>query len=316
MYFIRYVLQNPVYIGQVILQRYFTENHRTHKVIKNTGQLPRYVVEDNHPAIIEREIFDRVQAKIKESYEFNPAAHRVVKPSCFSAKLICGKCGAHYVKGVTKANGQDGLQEHWYCYGKIRRKECDARNIRGSRLRDASCEVLGLAEFDENIFSKTVEKILTTDTDILEFHFYDGRVKTVHIHYFSQEEKKHTDPHKKPFGYRWSSKGYVIHEHEAEAVKLIFRYYLDGWSISDISRRLEAKGYGSVRGKISRKLVAYVLEDVFYLGRRIIKGQFTESGEDVVIEHDHEPLVTREMFDAVQIRRAEELERWKHRRKT
>ena len=35
--FVRYVLQNPVYAGDVVLQRYFTENHRTHKVIKNEG---------------------------------------------------------------------------------------------------------------------------------------------------------------------------------------------------------------------------------------------------------------------------------------
>lgn len=313
MFFIRYVLQNMVYAGDVLLQRYITENPRTHRIIENKGQLPRYYVTDNHPAIIDRETFEKVQAKIRASYEFNPAAHRIVKPSCFSAKIICGKCGAHFVKGVTRTNGHDGLQEHWYCYDKIRKRTCDARNIRGFRLREASCEVLGLSEFDEDVFAKTVEKICTTDTDVLEFHFYDGMVKTARIHYFDQAEKKHTDPHKKPFGYRWSKNGYVLVPKEAEAVRLIFQYYLEGLQITDISRKLEAGGYGSVRGKISRKLIAYTLDSDFYLGVRRIKAQFSESGQEEIIENDHEPLVTQEIFDAVQMRRQAEYRRWKGR---
>ena len=313
MFFIRYVLQNMVYAGEVLLQRYITENPRTHRIIENKGQLPRYYITDNHPAIIDRETFEKVQEKIRDSYEFNPAAHRIVKPSCFSAKIICGRCGAHFVKGVTRTNGHDGLQEHWYCYDKIRRRTCDARNIRGDRLREASCEVLGLSEFDEDVFAKTVKKIRTTDTDILEFQFYDGTVKTARIHYFNQAEKKRTDPHKKPFGYRWSKNGYVIVPKEAEAVRLIFQYYLDGWQITNISRKLEAGGYGSVRGKISRKLIAYTLDSDFYLGVRRIKAQFSESGQEDVIENDHEPLVTQEIFDAVQMRRRAEYRRWKGR---
>ena len=311
--FIRYALRNMVYAGDVLLQRYITENPRTHRIIENKGQLPRYYITDNHPAIIDRETFERVQKKIQDSYDFNPAAHRIVKPNCFSAKIICGKCGAHFVKGATRTNGHDGLQEHWFCYDKIRKRTCDARNIRGYRLREASCEVLGLSEFDEDVFAKTVEKILTTDTDVLEFHFYDGTVKKAKIHYFNQAEKKRTDPHKKPFGYQWSKNGYVLVPKEAEAVRLIFQYYLDGLQITDISRKLEADGYGSFRGKISRKLIAYTLESDFYLGVRRIKAQFSESGKEEVIINDHEPLVTQEMFDAAQARRQAEYRRWKGR---
>ena len=100
---------------------------------------------------------------------------------------------------------------------------------------------------------------------------------------------------------------------EAEAVKLIFRYYLESWQITDISKELEAEGYGSIRGRISRKLVVYVLDSDFYLGIRRIKAQFSESGKEEVIENDHEPLISREMFDAVQKRRDSECRRWKGR---
>ena len=200
-----------------------------------------------------------------------------------------------------------------FCYGKIHKRMCDARNIRGCRLREACCEVLGLTVFDENVFARTVEKILTTDTESLVFHFYDGTVKTARIHYFSQDEKKYTDPHRKPFGYTWSQNGYVIVPKEAEAVQLVYQYYAEGWNITDISRELESKGYQSIRGRFSRHVVITVLDSDFYIGNRTIKGQFTESGMDEVIENDHAPIVSKELFDTVQKRRAVELKKQERR---
>ena len=309
--FIRYVLENPVYVGDVILQRYITENPRTHKIIKNTGQLPRYLVTDNHEPIISRETFEAVQAKIKENYEFNPAAHRVVKPSCFSAKIICGKCGNHYTKGLTKTNRFDGLQEHWICFGKLKNKVkfCNSKGIRGSRLREVCCEVLDMKEFDENIFGKMVEKIVTTETDELIFHFYDGTVKTANIKYFSSAKgKTFKYPLKKPFGYKITPSGYEIIPEEAEAVRLMYKYYADGWKIADISRELESKGYKSYRGKLSRRIIGIALDSDFYIGGKIVQAQ-TPYELDV----KHEPIINKELFEIVQRRRVIELKKQERR---
>ena len=43
------------------------------------------------------------------------------------------------------------------------------------------------------------------------------------------------------------------------------------------------------------------------------KSAGSESGKEEIIENDHEPLVTQEMFDAVQMRRRAEYKRWKGR---
>ena len=298
--FVRYVLQNPTYTGDVVLQRYFSENHRTHKTIKNTGQMPKYLVKDNHPAIIDKETFDAVQAKIQDSYDFNPAAHRIVKPSPFSAKIICGKCGEHYVKSLTKTNRFEGLQEHWTCFGKWRKHICkDAQNIRGSKLREAACEVLGLTEFDENVFSKTVEKIVVNGE--LEFHFYDKTIKTATKRDFSV-------PLKKPFGYEYDGKKFVIIPQEAEAVKLMFKYYADGWKIADISRELESKGYHSYRGKLSRRIIGITLDSDFYIGGKNVKAQ-----NPYKLDTEHEPIIKKELFEIVQKRRVIELKKQERR---
>lgn len=306
--FVRYVLQNPTYTGDVILQRYFTENHRTHKVIKNAGQLPRYHIADNHIAIIDKETFEAVQKKIQESYDFNPAAHRIVKPSPFSAKLICGKCGEHYVKSLTKTNRFDGLQEHWMCFGKWRKHICeDAENIRGSRLCEAACEVLGIAEFDENVFAKTVEKIIVNGS--LEFHFYDGTVKTAEVKYFyGGKGKTYKYPQKKPFGYEYDGEKFMIVPHEAEAVKLMFKYYADGWKIADISRELEKHGYHSFRGKLSRRVIAIALDSDFYIG-----GKNVRASTPYELDVEHEPIIDKELFEIVQKRRVIELKKQERR---
>ena len=309
--FIRYALQNPVYTWDVILQRYFTENHRTHKTIKNEGQLPRYHVSDNHEAIISKETFEAVQKKIQASYDFNPAAHRIIKPSCFSAKIICGKCGSHYVKCMTKTNRFDGLQEHWICFGKLKHKVkfCNSKGIRGSRLREICCDVLGISEFDEDLFARTVEKIVTTETDELIFHFYDGMIKTAHIKYFSSAKgKTYKYSMKKPFGYKSTPSGYEIIPEEAEAVKLMFKCYVEGWKIADISRELESKGYKSFRGKISRNIIKTALDSDFYIGGKNVK-----SFKSYELDVDHEPIIDKEIFDVVQKRRVVELKKQERR---
>ena len=309
--FIRYALQNPVYTGDVILQRYFTENHRTHKVLKNEGQLPRYVVTDNHEAIISKETFEAVQKKIQESYEFNPAAHRIIKPSPFSAKLICGRCGSHFVKGMTKTNRFDGLQEHWICFGKLKHKVtfCNSKGIRGSRLREICCEVLDIKEFDEDLFARTVENIVTTETDELIFHFYDGTTKKTAIQYFSVAKgRTYKYPMKKPFGYRSTPSGYEIIPEEAEAIKLMYRYYAEGWKIADISRELESKGYKSFRGKISRNIIKTALDSDFYIGGRNVK-----SFQSYELDIEHEPIIERKLFEIVQKRRVIELKKQERR---
>ncbi|MEG1631476.1 MAG: recombinase family protein [Hydrogenoanaerobacterium sp.] len=58
---IRKMLINEKYTGSVMLQKTFIEDYFSGKQKKNTGQQERYLVENSHPAIISKEIFDKVQ---------------------------------------------------------------------------------------------------------------------------------------------------------------------------------------------------------------------------------------------------------------
>ena len=93
MFFIRYVLQNIVYVGDVLLQRYITENPRTHRIIENKGQLPRYYITDNHPAIIDPAVFEMVQCEMERRTR---EGGRYSGVSIFSGKIRCGECGGSF----------------------------------------------------------------------------------------------------------------------------------------------------------------------------------------------------------------------------
>lgn len=57
------ILSNEKYVGDVLMQKSFTEDFLTGKRRKNEGELAKYFIENDHKAIIEREIFEAVQER-------------------------------------------------------------------------------------------------------------------------------------------------------------------------------------------------------------------------------------------------------------
>lgn len=312
---VKYILQNETYTGTVISQRYFTHDPLTHSLKRNEGEMPMYRIENNHEAIIPEETFHAVQEKIKKNKGSNKEAHRFTGASCFSAKIICPCCGQNFTKGVVRSNRHDGYQENWRCFGKIKNgaASCPSRDIKGENLKKSACFVLGMEEFDEKVFSEKIRQIKPIDGDLLEYTFYDGSIKTAPVKYFRQEDKKHTDPHTEFFGYRWSSNGYVIIPEQAEAVKLMYEWYLDGMTISDIRRKLLEMGYKSNRNSMSNRLIANALDSNLYIGERTIRAQFSKSGKDEIIPNDHETVIPTDLNDRVKERRKIQLKKQERR---
>lgn len=61
---IQRILKNEKYVGDALLQKTFTVDCITHKVVKNNGERPMYLVSDHHAPIIDRDTFNRVQQEI------------------------------------------------------------------------------------------------------------------------------------------------------------------------------------------------------------------------------------------------------------
>lgn len=91
------ILRNEKYKGDALLQKTYTADFLEHKVEKNQGHLPQYYVENSHPAIIDKEEWEIVQAELMRRDKIGAAYSG---NSVFSSKLICGDCGGFYGRKI------------------------------------------------------------------------------------------------------------------------------------------------------------------------------------------------------------------------
>jgi hypothetical protein len=87
------ILRNEKYRGDARLQKTFTVDFLQKKIKANEGEVPQYYVQNSHPAIIDPEEWDLVQAEISRRKELS---QRYSANSVFSATIVCGECGAYY----------------------------------------------------------------------------------------------------------------------------------------------------------------------------------------------------------------------------
>lgn len=121
---IKEILQNEKYIGKMILQKYYRNNHMEKRKMINHGELQRYVVDNAHEAIIDTDTFQRAQEEIQHRQHFTHEG--ATKRYPLSGKIICAGCGKHYQR---KIYSQGAV---WICatYARRGKKYClDSKQI-------------------------------------------------------------------------------------------------------------------------------------------------------------------------------------------
>ncbi len=87
------ILTNGKYKGDALLQKSFTVDFLQKKTKPNEGEVPQYYVEGSHPAIIEPDEWDHVQAEFARRKELGNVYSG---KSVLSAKLVCEDCGGFF----------------------------------------------------------------------------------------------------------------------------------------------------------------------------------------------------------------------------
>ncbi len=109
----------------------------------------------------------------------------------------------------------------------------------------------------------------------------------------------------KIFGYNLTDNGLVVNAGEAETVKRIYTDFLAGKSIAEITREVSKEfplSYSAVRGiLLNETYTGALVMQKSYIDSPITKKHKINKGELAmyVAENDHEAIITREMFDAV-----------------
>lgn len=99
------ILTNEKYKGDALLQKTFTDNYLDQTVVKDTGQLTQYYVENSHPAIIDKDMWEQVQTELKR---ISKIGAQYSSTDMFASKLICEDCGGFTAKinGIRTVNIQ------------------------------------------------------------------------------------------------------------------------------------------------------------------------------------------------------------------
>lgn len=144
------ILRNEKYCGDLLLQKYFTQDYLTHKIVRNSGQLPQYFVEDHHEPIVPKEVFNRVQSERarRSALRSDPAKLRFGNKRALQGRLICGYCG-RVLKRCTTA---DGSVVAWQCCVRSQvlpdggepwcADDCGLRSVNGSAIEHVILTVL------------------------------------------------------------------------------------------------------------------------------------------------------------------------------
>lgn len=111
---------------------------------------------------------------------------------------------------------------------------------------------------------------------------------------------------RKCYGYMHDEEGELIpHPEESKVVQKIFDWYLDGESIIGILKLLEKHSIPSPRGKNSwpKRTVDEMLSNEKYRGDSLLK-HAAPSGDHIMIEDNHQAIISREKFEKVQEEKA------------
>ena len=123
---IQSILENERYCGDMLLQKTFITDPISKKVRKNNGELPKYLIRNNHPAIISRETYEEVQTeKARRASKKKISEKSVTQQSRYSGLyalneiLICGECLTPYRRVVWTNPKTKAKKAVWRCINRI-----------------------------------------------------------------------------------------------------------------------------------------------------------------------------------------------------
>lgn len=156
---IKGILTNEKYCGDVLMQKTYTPDCITHKSVKNRGERPMYLVQNNHPPIVDRGTYDAVQAEMaRRSALRSPSKKVPTGQSCYTSKyalsdrVFCGECGTRYKRTTWSRNGKKRIV--WRCVSRLDygTKYChNSPTVDEARLQSAILAALNSAMSEKKV---------------------------------------------------------------------------------------------------------------------------------------------------------------------
>ncbi|AEY67685.1 recombinase family protein [Clostridium sp. BNL1100] len=168
------ILTNEKYIGDALLQKTTTVDFLTKKRVKNEGHLPQYYVENNHDAIIPKELFLQAQEELHRRnniYTGEDKNKRIYSSKyALSSITFCGDCGDIYRRVYWNIHGRKEIV--WRCVTRIEQgpEVCKSRTVKEGDLYDAVMTAINrLLAGGDNMIKTLEENIHAVIGDATEY---------------------------------------------------------------------------------------------------------------------------------------------------
>lgn len=184
---IRNMLQNEKYVGDLMLQKTYRPDCLSKKTKVNKGELPKYLISNNHPAIIERTKFNKVQMEMaRRSSKHKRSSVGITEQAKYSGKyalselLVCGECGSSYRRTGKTKNGK--RKYVWRCLNRIENGQdvCDAIGAEEQKLHTAICRCLNklFSNKDETIrlLENNLRYVLSENDETRDAYVFEKQI--------------------------------------------------------------------------------------------------------------------------------------------
>lgn len=176
-YVIQKMLKNEKYAGCTLMQKTYYPNYMTGIRKINRGEVDQYYMEDTHPAIISKDIYQKVQKEMEKrervihhtdgTLEINKKAYS--GKYLFSNLLVCGHCGASYRRRTERG------KVVWRCATRIEKGKVacnDSVTVKEDELKEVLCKLVCNGFYNEEVVRDKVscikmfaDKVVVFDKD-------------------------------------------------------------------------------------------------------------------------------------------------------
>lgn len=158
------IIKNEKYCGDLLQQKTLTVDYLTHKQVLNNNIAPKFLIEDNHESIVDKETFELAQKIRKDRSSAyvgdNKNLSKYNNKYPFSSLLVCNKCGRTLKRRYWNINSpaQRVMQQ---CGSYIKGKDkCDAKAVYNDVLEGATLQMINNVFINKsNIISKVINVI-------------------------------------------------------------------------------------------------------------------------------------------------------------
>ena len=183
---VRDILSNEKYVGDILLQKTYVVDSISKRTKANNGELTKYLISNNHTAIVDRDTFNAVQVEFsRRNNQSKKSEQGITERGKYSSKyaltdiLICGCCGSHYRRTGKTVKGK--VQHIWRCIGRIEHRCTDAVGLEETKLHTAICKCLSdmMSNREEviTLCRTNLQYAITGDKKVLDAYAIENQIR-------------------------------------------------------------------------------------------------------------------------------------------